>query len=222
MMMMMMITTTTTTTTMMIMMITEFCMVAACVEASCPPLSPSPEVRLRQILSTRTKVEPEFQAVMTSFGNKIPRHKYLFVTAVSSNHYEEMQGLVHNLIQFVFPKMAGNYTFVMSLLPRAEFLIWMDASVRWNNAASFDRIFQRAEQQGVQCALGGGSIAVRTAVSTFRFYGDQTCQYTSFPEIEANCEVYHNDVFVREAIVEPWLSCAFSRTCMCVKNFEFV
>ncbi|KAK7491686.1 hypothetical protein BaRGS_00017139, partial [Batillaria attramentaria] len=104
----------------------------------------------------------------------------------------------------------------------SEFLIWMDASVRWNNAASFDRIFQRAERQGVQCALGGGSIAVRTAVSTFRFYGDQTCQYSSFREIEANCEVYHNDVFVREAIVEPWLSCAFNRTCMCVKNFGSV
>ncbi|KAK7482704.1 hypothetical protein BaRGS_00026002 [Batillaria attramentaria] len=100
--------------------------------------------------------------------------------------------------------------------------MWMDTSTRWHSRTPFDLIFQRAEQQGVQCAVEGGSIAVRTVESMFRYFGELTCRFAPFPEVVTGCEVFHNDVFVSEVIMKPWVSCMYNRTCMCVENFKEV
>ncbi|KAK7477619.1 hypothetical protein BaRGS_00031167 [Batillaria attramentaria] len=204
---------------------------------------------------------------MTSFIKDIPSYKYIFVSAASTSHYTEMQGLVLNLVRNVFPRVK-NYTFILvdlglgpkqrnltekycrctvldfpfhllpqffkelkcatwkpfvirSLIDKAEFVIWMDTSVRWSAVSPLDPVFQRAKERGLQLReVNSGVISVRTTASTFDFYGDMTCQYTRFSEIESGAGIYHNEEFVREVILDPWVSCAFDTRCMCVEKYR--
>ncbi|XP_070189538.1 uncharacterized protein [Littorina saxatilis] len=109
---------------------------------------------------------------------------------------------------------------IRSLIEKTEFLVWMDSSVRWNRTAkSLDSLFQRCKERGLQMWFGSvGSVAVRTQHDMFSFYGDQPCQYDPFGELHASYGVYHNEPFVRYAVLDPWLSCAFTRRCMCQQN----
>ena len=61
-------------------------------------------------------------------------------------------------------------------------------------------------------------MGVRTDHYTFRFYGDLSCQYVHYGEVWATYGIYHNEPFVRHAVLDPWLACAFSRQCMCVAD----
>ena len=61
---------------------------------------------------------------------------------------------------------------------------------------------------------------MRTYHEMFQFYGDKPCQYEVYGEVWATYGIYHNEPFVRQAILDPWLSCAFSRHCMCLKDDE--
>nr|KAG5699106.1 hypothetical protein BaRGS_017789 [Batillaria attramentaria] len=83
-----------------------------------------------------------------------------------------------------------------SLIDKAEFVIWMDTSVRWSAVSPLDPVFQRAKERGLQLReVNSGVISVRTTASTFDFYGDMTCQYTRFSEIESGAGIYHNEEF---------------------------
>ncbi|KAK7483740.1 hypothetical protein BaRGS_00025061 [Batillaria attramentaria] len=237
-------------------------------QASCPHFDPSPAVRLRQILATtnKTSFEPYARAMAASVEG-LASSKYVFVSAVSSNHYNELQALVENVQKHVFPRLK-NFTFVIfdigltpnehqqmqqlcqcsivhfpfarlpdfvkqlycytwkppiiqALIVKSEFLIWMDASIRWSKDAPLRDLFSRAAQQGLQLGLNplGSSIAIRTSNLTFTFYGDQPCQYDPHGEVTGGFGVYHNEPFVRVAILEPWVTCAFDRGCMCVPRF---
>lgn len=105
-----------------------------------------------------------------------------------------------------------------SLLVRSEFVIWNDASVRWNVNAPWSSLFQRARDYGVQVNVYIGSIAVMTFASAFTFFRDRTCQYAPWAEVMAGIQIVHNDAFVREAVMPPILSCTFNTSCMCVEN----
>ena len=72
----------------------------------------SPRERLRQVLATRLRIPSQYQQAMASSTESIASQKYIFVTAVSSNHYYEMQGLVQSIQQNLFPQLS-NFTFVI-------------------------------------------------------------------------------------------------------------
>lgn len=107
------------------------------------------------------------------------------------------------------------------MIEKSELLIWMDASIRWSNdTQALHELLRRATHRGLQTGINPlGAISLRTAASTFRFYGDQPCQYDAHGEVTGGFGVFRNEEFVREAILAPWLSCAFHRTCMCVADF---
>ncbi|KAK7477616.1 hypothetical protein BaRGS_00031164, partial [Batillaria attramentaria] len=173
------------------------------------------------------------RTAVTAFIKDIPSYKYIFVSAASTSHYTEMQGTgVKPRLRNVFPRVK-NYTFILvdlglgpkqrnlSLIDKAEFVIWMDTSVRWSAVSPLDPVFQRAKERGLQLReVNSGVISVRTTASTFDFYGDMTCQYTRFSEIESGAGIYHNEEFVREVVLDPWVSCAFDTRCMCVEKYR--
>ncbi|XP_070209114.1 uncharacterized protein [Littorina saxatilis] len=239
-----------------------------CVNATCPTMfSSSPEIRLKQILSTRNESLHSFKSAMAEVTRGVSASfKYMLVSAVSANHYYEMQAMVKNVHTHLLPRLT-NFTFIIfdlgltplqrnltekncgctvldypfdklpalfsilkcytwkpmiirSLIEKTEFLVWMDSSVRWNRTAqSLDSLFQRCRERGLQVWFGRiGSVAVHTEHDMFRFYGDQPCQYDPYGEMHGSYGVYHNEPFVRYAVLDPWLSCAFTRRCMCLQN----
>lgn len=104
---------------------------------------------------------------------------------------------------------------VQALLPKTKLLIYMDSSVRFLENATVSWLFQRAVERGLQFLRNPQSVFLHTVDATFNYYGDQACQYQPFPEILAGFGVYHNEDFVRRAVVAPWASCALVPECMC-------
>ncbi|XP_076434918.1 uncharacterized protein LOC143274848 [Babylonia areolata] len=107
---------------------------------------------------------------------------------------------------------------IASLLEKAEYLVWMDASIRWKKSTPLAEMFSRAKSIGYQTRHNTGPIAVRSQASMAQFFGDHLCQYSPFTEMETGLGFYYNDRFMREAILKPWLSCAFNTDCMCIKD----
>ncbi|XP_076434720.1 uncharacterized protein LOC143274704 isoform X2 [Babylonia areolata] len=238
-----------------------------CYDTACPGhFSPSLRERLRQVLSVRAPIPAKYLEALASAARPVTPHKYIFVTAASSNHYHEMQALLNSSFESLFPRMKGeNYTFVVynlgltpeerkktekhcrctlidfpfaglpdfvtflgcyvwkplivaSLLEKAEYLVWMDTSIRWEESAPLADIFSQTKTIGYQTRHGNRSIAVHTQASMAQFFGDHLCQYSPFTEMETGFLFFYNDRFTREAILKPWLSCAFNTDCMCVKD----
>ncbi|KAK7491974.1 hypothetical protein BaRGS_00016820, partial [Batillaria attramentaria] len=194
--------------------------------------SKSPEVRLRELLRTRdSKSIQTYMPVMRASAQSIKPHKYIFATSLSSNHFNELQGLVYNFKQYAF-KQVSNYTLViydlgltaaqkkLTLIEKCEILVYHDTSVRWNNSTKGPEVvFKLARERGMQLRYDpSGSIATRTVVSTFTYFGDQACQFEPHGEVQGGLGVYHNEKFVRDVVLDTWVSCAFNTSCMCVPN----
>ncbi|XP_025085935.1 uncharacterized protein LOC112559155 [Pomacea canaliculata] len=227
-----------------------------CVNRNCTKKLPSsPQERLLQLL------ERKFQLPVVTYGSVIHRiadnisqQDYIFVTAASSNHFEESRALLKNLRERVFSQLQkyllvfinlglnnqekeelakqedvhlADFPFhdlpphistlwcyswkpliIQALLPKTKLLIYMDSSVRFLENATVSWLFQRAVERGLQFLRNPQSVFLHTVDATFNYYGDQACQYQPFPEILAGFGVYHNEDFVRRAVVAPWASCA--------------
>lgn len=116
---------------------------------------------------------------------------------------------------FAWPLTRAHGFKLQALLPKSEFLVYMDSSVRFLPGANLTDLFQRARERGMQFLRNPQSIFLHTVDATFHYYGDVSCQYQPYPEILAGFGVYHNEPFVRRAIVEPWAACAIVKECMC-------
>ncbi|XP_076461069.1 uncharacterized protein LOC143293743 [Babylonia areolata] len=86
----------------------------ACVDTSCPHRFPSSvKARVRQLLAPRFRLTPEQLDMVSELAKGVVPKKYIFVTAASSNHYNESQALVFNLKHFVFNKLPkDSYSFL--------------------------------------------------------------------------------------------------------------
>ena len=84
-----------------------------CIDTSCPRhFHPSPETRIRQLLVPRLQPTAQQRESISTIGKNVERKKYIFVTAASSNHYNESQALVYSLRKFVFSKLhPDSYSF---------------------------------------------------------------------------------------------------------------
>ncbi|KAK7493423.1 hypothetical protein BaRGS_00015323, partial [Batillaria attramentaria] len=113
---------------------------------------------------------------------------------------------------------------IRTLIQKAEILIWLDSSIRFNATTPVKEILRRTRERGLQLFIPGwrsplsGAISLRTDAPTFKFYGDVACQYESHGEVWGGLGFYHNEQFVREAVLDPWVSCAFDRGCMCLPS----
>ncbi|KAK7483720.1 hypothetical protein BaRGS_00025041 [Batillaria attramentaria] len=83
-----------------------------CKEPECRQFDPSPVVRLRQILATRSETIRPYLDAMAESAQIVAPHKYIFVTAVSAGFYLNLQAFVQNIASDVFPRLS-NYTLVV-------------------------------------------------------------------------------------------------------------
>ncbi|XP_059162970.1 uncharacterized protein LOC131946294 [Physella acuta] len=84
-----------------------------CIANCSRPLNPDPETRLLDILTSPSFTLSEHQRrLILSMGQAIPESDVIFVSASSSNHYDEMQDMFYNLHQTVYPRV-NNFTVVL-------------------------------------------------------------------------------------------------------------
>ena len=84
-----------------------------CIDTSCPrQFHPSAQARVRQLLIPRLQLTAQQRDAVSAVAEDVQRKKYIFVTAASSNHYNESQALVYSLRKYVFSKLhPDSYSF---------------------------------------------------------------------------------------------------------------
>ncbi|XP_067650031.1 uncharacterized protein [Haliotis asinina] len=83
-----------------------------CVDEKCFSPAATPEQNLRNLLfSMRNTDSEDFARLFDLFGARMTGKRIMFLSAASSDHFSENQGLVKNLHYHVFPYVK-NYTFV--------------------------------------------------------------------------------------------------------------
>ncbi|KAL8572686.1 hypothetical protein ACOMHN_049815 [Nucella lapillus] len=85
-----------------------------CIDTTCQHrFHPSAKTRIRQLLTPRFRVTSQQLDLINALAKGVVPKKYMFVTAASSNHYNESQALVHNMRQFIFNKLPpSSYSFL--------------------------------------------------------------------------------------------------------------
>lgn len=108
---------------------------------------------------------------------------------------------------------------IKALLEKSTFTIWMDPSVQWQPDIRLHDVFERTSRQGMLIMVDRSrTIAQRTASSMMHFYGYHSCQFEPYGEVEGKFFIFHNEPFMRDAVLAPWLACALDRRCMCVED----
>lgn len=85
-----------------------------CIDTTCNHrFHPSAQTRIRQLLDPRFRQTPQQLEMINALAKDVVPKKYLFVTAASSNHYNESQALVFNMRKYVFNKLhPDSYSFL--------------------------------------------------------------------------------------------------------------
>jgi hypothetical protein len=182
-----------------------------CHDTNCSRQVPaSPTERVRWLLGPKHQLTSQQASSFDSLARGVPSKKYIFVTAASSNHYEESQALVLNLRHNLLPKLRNtSFTFlyydlglsalqrrrvekncnctVMSfnktLLPpharhlmcyawkpallqalvgRAEVVVYLDTSIRFQPDMDVQRFLDTVTQRGLQTLPNGDAIPNHT------------------------------------------------------------
>ncbi|XP_067664343.1 uncharacterized protein [Haliotis asinina] len=237
----------------------------ACVESSCPrPQPTTAEDNLRSVLSTISELDYQHLSLILGLFSDPPSNKrVMFVTAASSNHFRESQGLMRNLHQNVFPYIS-NYTFVyydlgllpwqrkqlekhcrcevrrfpqkympsrlqdlscftwkpiiiQANLPKTEILVWVDSCVRfWNKTAPY--LLNDVERRGIITFGSNYSVGQHTMRETVAYMKEDACSLAPVSEDQGGFLLFHNELWIREAVVKPWVACAMSPNCMCPRH----
>ncbi|XP_067671904.1 uncharacterized protein [Haliotis asinina] len=99
-------------------------------------------------------------------------------------------------------------------LPVSDILLWADASTRFTNTNMMP-LLKQIKASGVMMSKIIRALGQHFAPKMMEYYGERSCHFSPYWEFEANFIGLANDRFVREAIVAPWVSCAFAPDCMC-------
>ncbi|CAG5116263.1 unnamed protein product, partial [Candidula unifasciata] len=87
----------------------------ACVHQNCTQLSNNITERVQSLFSTKTALTKVQDDLLRSVGAQIPENDVILLTAVSSNHYDEMQAMLHSLHSVVFPELMKTENFSLVL-----------------------------------------------------------------------------------------------------------
>ena len=93
----------------------------------------------------------------------------------------------------------------------------MDASTRFLTA-DINPVLQHALRKGVFATRNSLMFRQHIHPSMLRYFRleqQPPCYLASFYETQSGFVVIKNDLFVRRAIVDPWVACAFSPRCLC-------
>ncbi|CAG5116265.1 unnamed protein product, partial [Candidula unifasciata] len=87
----------------------------ACVQQNCTQLSNNLTERIQSLYSEKTILTKEQEDLLGSVGAEIPENDVIILSAASSNHYDEMQALLHSLHSMVFPELSKTDNFSLVL-----------------------------------------------------------------------------------------------------------
>lgn len=101
-------------------------------------------------------------------------------------------------------------------LRKANFVFWMDASIRFHSSSkTFFTFLKAAQERGLQIGGSNADSPFRTLRSMYHFFGDEPCAYLGLGQARATLGVYHREYFVDRVILEPWVACALDEDCIC-------
>ncbi|BFZ16723.1 hypothetical protein BsWGS_19761 [Bradybaena similaris] len=83
----------------------------ACVHQNCSQLSTNVTQRVQSLISEKTVLTKDQDDLLTSIAAQIPETDVILLTAASSNHYDEMQALLHSIHSMVFPGLSKQENF---------------------------------------------------------------------------------------------------------------
>ncbi|KAL8620038.1 hypothetical protein ACOMHN_015320 [Nucella lapillus] len=230
-------------------------------DVSFPPLLE----RLQQVIQTQHPLTRQQKSVVHYLSSFVQYFDVVFITAASSNHFGESQGVIQSLHEVVFPELErqGLWTFHLyyydlglkkeqlrklkkhcrctvlpfpfSRLPEqfhrlrsciwkpllmkahlnsSRFTLWMDASTSFT-ARDITPILHQASQLGIFVTQNNYMALMHTHPSMLSYFHVKPCSMASFYEIAGGFVALNNDEFVHKAILDPWVSCAFSQDCLC-------
>ncbi|XP_071079737.1 uncharacterized protein [Haliotis cracherodii] len=104
-------------------------------------------------------------------------------------------------------------TIIQAHLPVSKYVFWMDASVRFL-VRNLTGILETVRNRGMMISPSHVSTPLHTDPKMYDYFGVEPCQMSRFREMEGTFLIFHNDVFTQNAIVLPWLACAFAPNCM--------
>uniref|UniRef100_A0A0B7AC84 Uncharacterized protein n=1 Tax=Arion vulgaris TaxID=1028688 RepID=A0A0B7AC84_9EUPU len=85
----------------------------ACVHQNCSQLSNNVQERVKSLFSEKTVLTKVQDDLLTSISAQIPENDVILLTAVSSNHFDEMQAMFRTLHAVVYPELAKRENFSM-------------------------------------------------------------------------------------------------------------
>ena len=109
---------------------------------------------------------------------------------------------------------------IQLLLREYNFIIWNDASVRYNGKQyGLEKVFKDTRKHGLQ-VMGGGksSITSRTSKNTFEVLKEDPCIFSNYVEVQATWMFFQRSALILYAVMRPWVACALHYGCMDFQN----
>ncbi|CAG5116261.1 unnamed protein product, partial [Candidula unifasciata] len=88
---------------------------SVCVHPNCTQLSNNITERVQSLISDKTVLTEEQDDLLKSISLQIPKNDVIISSAASSNHYDELQAMLHSLHSVVFPELSKTENFSLVL-----------------------------------------------------------------------------------------------------------
>ena len=116
---------------------------------------------------------------------------------------------VRNLSNFAWKPII-----IRRMLYEEDFVMWVDATIRFAEGRNTSDIFRKARQNGLQCMVGQGNIAERTATETMEFLKQEPEVLLNYTEVQGGFGIYSRTHFTLNNVVDPWVRCALDVDCI--------
>ncbi|WAR04074.1 hypothetical protein MAR_010632 [Mya arenaria] len=148
----------------------------------------------------------------------------VFVTAASSNHFQEIVEMFNNFndLRQRLSRVWALYFFNLGLSRKEEeaiiarkhkFVVWMDSSTRFKKA-DINILLDEGKKRGVIVTQTGGTVARRTLPTMFQYFSTHPCRFRNLPELQSGFIILYLNPFVIHRIFWPWIRCALELGCM--------
>ncbi|XP_059154464.1 uncharacterized protein LOC131939952 [Physella acuta] len=106
---------------------------------------------------------------------------------------------------------------VSAVYPKANVVIWADASVRFVLPEAIPAMVSKTKRQGVAIRCNPKYFAnpYYTLKQMFQYFGDSPCAHLPFVEVEMAFGMFHREPLVKKTILDPWVGCALNAACTC-------
>lgn len=100
----------------------------------------------------------------------------------------------------------------------SKFVMWLDASVRFQNIHGLLNAIELASVYGLQQHVQPKVFIrnpFRSLPSVFHYFGDTPCAHLAFNQVESNWGIYRRSLLVKDLILDSWVACGLQSACTC-------